>query len=449
MAEARVVRSNRELSADLYRVLAVVIVVIGHWLLAAVTYQGGRFGYDEVLAELPWTQWLTWLFQVVPVFFVVAGYANAASWTLRHAVRGLPRRDWLRHRIVGIVGPTTAYVAVMLIAVGTAGRLGLDGSQLSMPMWVVGLHLWFLPVYLAVVSLTPLAVAAHRRWGLRVPAAMAAAAGIVDVVTLAGHVPVLGMVNYALCWGAIYQLGIAWHGNAFGRHRPLLLTAAAAAVLAAVIWLRIYPVSMIGVTGQVVQNTSPPTIALLALAGVQTGLLLAAAPRVTGWLREQRWRHVLVIANENSMALYLWHMVPVVVVALTCYPTSLLPQPGLGTGAWWRWRLVWVLVLSLVTAAELILLWWGRAVFARPTPVVGVEISTRWSEPILLVGTAAIAYALWRFAGHGFAPDGRFPLTIVTIYLAGVVLVSVNPIGGRRGSVSEAKAVEGDCVNRG
>ena len=81
MADARVHPPTRELSADLYRVLAVVIVVIGHWLLAAVTYRGGRFGYDEVLAEMPWTQWLTWFFQVVPVFFLVAGYANAASWT--------------------------------------------------------------------------------------------------------------------------------------------------------------------------------------------------------------------------------------------------------------------------------------------------------------------------------------------------------------------------------
>src|SRR5664279_3382408 len=102
--------AQRELSADLYRVLAVVIVVIGHWLLAAVTYRDGRFGYDEVLAELPWTQWLTWFFQVVPVFFVVAGYANAASWTRWQVIDGGEFGPWLRHRMAGILGPTTAYV---------------------------------------------------------------------------------------------------------------------------------------------------------------------------------------------------------------------------------------------------------------------------------------------------------------------------------------------------
>ena len=192
------------------------------------------------------------------------------------------------------------------------------------------MHLWFVPVYLGVVSLTPVAVAAHRRWGLKVPATLAVTVALVDAVTLGGHVPVLGSVNYALCWGAIYQIGVAWFGGAFRGRRPIMIAVGAAVVLATVIWLRLYPVSMIGVTGQSIQNTSPPTVALLALAAVQAGLLLAAAPAVTAWLRRARWRHLLAIANENALALYLWHMVPVVAVALACYPTGLLPQPELG-----------------------------------------------------------------------------------------------------------------------
>jgi surface polysaccharide O-acyltransferase-like enzyme len=427
MADALVDPPHRELSADLYRVVAVLMVVTGHWLVAAVTYRSGRFGYDEVLAELPWTQWLTWLFQVVPVFFVVGGYANAASWTRRCGGDGLSQRDWLRHRVVGIVGPATAYVVVLLIAVATASQLGLDGSRLAMPMWVLALHLWFLPIYLGVVSLTPLAVAAHRRWGLKVPATLAVAVAAVDV----RHVPALGWVNYPLCWGAIYQLGVAWHGGALVRRRALVLAIGSAAVLTLAIWLDLYPVSMIGVTGQAIQNTSPPTIALLALAGVQAGLLLAVAPTVTAWLQRMRWRHVLTVANENALALYLWHMVPVVVVALTCYPSGWVPQPDLGTGLWWQWRLVWVAVLTVVTAMEMTLLWLARSVFARPIPVVAVSLPIKWSEPLMAVGAAAAAYSLWRFAAHGFAPDGHLPVAIAVIYLIGVVLVSLNPIGSR------------------
>jgi hypothetical protein len=62
MSDAQVSPESRELSAVLYRVGAAVVVVIGHWPLAAVTYRDGRFGYQEVLAEIPWTQWLTRFF---------------------------------------------------------------------------------------------------------------------------------------------------------------------------------------------------------------------------------------------------------------------------------------------------------------------------------------------------------------------------------------------------
>jgi fucose 4-O-acetylase-like acetyltransferase len=423
----------RELSADLYRVVAVVIVVIGHWLLAAVTYRGARFGYDEVLAEMPWTQWLTWFFQVVPVFFLVAGYANAASWTSRRDTGDGAPSDWLRHRVRGILGPTTAYMAVLLAVIAISGWIGMDGSQLAIPGWVVALHLWFLPVYLGVVSLTPVAVAAQRRWGLKVPAALAVAVAVVDAVTLGGHVAVLGAVNYALCWGAIYQVGVAWFSGAFRGRRPMILVVGAALVLATAIWLRLYPISMIGVTGQPIQNTSPPTVALLALAAVQAGLLLAAAPAMTAWLRRARWRHLLVIANQNALALYLWHMVPVVVVALTCYPTGLMPQPHLGSALWWLWRLAWLAVLALVTAAELMLLWFGRSLFARPTPSAEVGLPASWSEPLLVAGTAMAAFTLWRVAAHGFAPDGYLPVASALIYAVGVALVSLSPVGtGRR-----------------
>lgn len=421
---------TRELSADLYRVAAVVVVVVGHWLLAAVTFRDGRFGYDEVLADMPWTQWLTWIFQVVPVFFLVAGYANAASWT-RWRDGGGTRHDWLRHRIAGTLGPTTAYVAFLISAVVISALLGVHGSTLAVPMWVVALHLWFLPVYLGVVSLTPIAVAMQRRWGLKVPAGMAVAVAIVDVVTLGGHVAVLGAVNYVLCWGAIYQLGVAWFGGALRARRSILLAVGAAGVLATAIGSGLYPVSMIGVPGQTIENTSPPTVALLALAFFQAGVLLAAAPAVTAWLRRARWRRLLATANQNAMALYLWHMVPVVVVALACYPTGLAPQPVLGSGAWWLWRVAWVAALSVVTAAELALLWRGRSFFARPTPTVEISLAARWAGPLLLAGGAAAALALWRFAAEGFAPGGQLPVLYALIYAAGIAMASLSPIGTR------------------
>ena len=74
--------------------LAVVVVVIGHWLVSAVTFHDGQFGNDYPLALVPWTRWLTLVFQVVPVFFLVGGYASAASWTLWRDAGGRHWTDW-------------------------------------------------------------------------------------------------------------------------------------------------------------------------------------------------------------------------------------------------------------------------------------------------------------------------------------------------------------------
>ncbi|MCV7229590.1 acyltransferase family protein [Mycolicibacterium komossense] len=420
----------REPAADLYRVLAVVAVVLGHWLLAAVTFRDGRFGYDDVLVAMPWTQWLTWAFQVVPVFFVVGGYANAASWTHWRDSIGAAPQDWLRHRVTGILGPTTAYVATILTALAVAGWIGIDTTALAMPMWVLALHLWFIPVYLAAVSLTPVAVAAQQRWGLKVPAAMAVTVTLVDAISIGGHVAALGWVNYAVCWGAIYQLGVAWRRGQLRGHRPLLLAGSAGLVLATIIGAGLYPVAMIGVPGQPIQNTSPPTVALLAFAGVQAGLLLALAPAVSRVLRRGRWQRLVAVANINVLALYLWHMVPVVLVALAGYCGGLLPQPDLGSASWWWWRLAWVAILTAVTAAELGVLWAARSAFARPTPTLDVHLRPRWVMPLLVTGTALAAGALWRFAGHGFAPSGHVPFGSLLAYIAGIALLSIHPMSG-------------------
>ena len=106
---------NRDHAMDLYRVVALLLIVIGHWVAACLTFSDGGFWRENPLVDLPWTQWLTWMFQVVPVFFVVAGYASAVSWGHPRAEESL--QDWLRRRLARPVGPTAVYVVVMLVVV--------------------------------------------------------------------------------------------------------------------------------------------------------------------------------------------------------------------------------------------------------------------------------------------------------------------------------------------
>ncbi|ETB53164.1 hypothetical protein O981_12250, partial [Mycobacterium avium 10-5560] len=368
MQHANGARPTRNLAVDYYRVSGVVLIVLGHWLAGSVTYHDGQFGRQNPLVDMPWTQWLTWPFQAVPTFFLVAGYAGAVSWTHRHDEEGVPRRSWLQRRLARVLGPTAVYAVLVSAVVVALAACGVAGSVLEYAGWAVAMHLWFLAVYLVVVSLTPIALVAQRRWGLWVPAALAVTVAVLDAARIGAHLPHLSWVNYVLGWGTLYQLGIAWHEGSLAGRRPWLLAGVSAVLLAALIWLRVYPVSMIGVPGQTIDNTTPPTVALLAFGGAQTGIVMAAAPALNRALRAIRAERGLSIANNNIMALYLWHMIPVVIVAIVGYPAGLLPQPPEGSVQWWQARLEWVAVLSAVTAVEMVLLWWARRLFAAPLP---------------------------------------------------------------------------------
>jgi surface polysaccharide O-acyltransferase-like enzyme len=430
----------RNLAVDFYRVSGVVLIVLGHWLAGSVTYQDGSFGRQNPLVDIPWTQWLTWPFQAVPTFFLVAGYAGALSWTHRHETDGVSRQTWLRHRLARVLGPTAVYVALISVVVAVLDVNHMARATLEYAGWAVAMHLWFLAVYVIVVSLTPIAVAAHRRWGLLAPAAVAVGVVTVDAISIGGHVHYLGYLNYLLCWGAFYQLGIAWRGGLLVGRRAVLLAACSAAALALLIGLGTYPVSMIGVPGQTIDNTTPPTAALLAFGCAQGGLVIAVAPALNRVLRAGLVKRALAIGNNNVMALYLWHMIPVVIVALVAYPAGLLPQPPVGSGAWWLARLEWVVVLGMATAVELVLLWSLRRFFAAPLPMLGVPLNDRWGEAFMLTGAALTAAALHFFAYGGFAPDGRFPWLTVAVFAAGVLLVAFRPTKVSRRSVDPAPA---------
>jgi fucose 4-O-acetylase-like acetyltransferase len=428
----------RNLAVDFYRASGVILIVLGHWLAGVVTYHDGSFGRQNPLVDLPWTQWLTWLFQAVPTFFLVAGYASALSWNHRHETEGVSRQTWLRRRLTRVLGPTAVYVALVSIVVVALDVAHVAGSVLEYAGWAVAMHLWFLAVYLIVVSLTPIAIAAQRRWGLLAPAALAFGVVAVDVLAIGAHLHRLGWLNYLLCWGTFYQLGIAWRAGMLAGRRSALLAACSAIALALLIGLGPYRVSMIGVPGQTIDNTTPPNVALLAFGCAQAGLVMMLAPALNRVLRAGPVKRVVAAANNNVMALYLWHMIPAVIVAVVAYPAGLLPQPPEGTGAWWLVRLEWVVLLGLVTAVELALLWWQRRFFAAPLPTLRIPITDRWGEVSLLAGAALAAAGLHFYAYRGFAPEGHYPWVTAAVFAVGVLLAALHPTRVDRRSVDLA-----------
>ncbi|KIQ64632.1 hypothetical protein TR51_10375 [Kitasatospora griseola] len=88
---------ERNRYADLLRVGAIYTVVLGHWLLTDVTYRNGHVSGQDALHQVAWGRWLTLLFQVMPIVFLVGGYANTISWTTHHR-RGEDWTSWVRRR---------------------------------------------------------------------------------------------------------------------------------------------------------------------------------------------------------------------------------------------------------------------------------------------------------------------------------------------------------------
>ncbi len=408
---------TRNRYVDLLRVLAIGGVVYGHWLLVSVVYRDGTLSGADAVDYIAWGRWVTWAFQVMPVFFLVGGYVNSLSWEARRA-RGQNWTWWVRERAVRLLWPTAVYVLFALVAVSFARLAGVPGPELAEAAWLAALHLWFLPVYLLVIALTPVMFEAHTRWGLAVPLVMAACSGLVDLLMLGEHVRLLGYANYLLVWGSIHQWGFAWRDGRLTspRWRLWAMSGAGAALLAGFVTSRAFQVDMVG-SG----NTNPPSIALLAFAAAQTGLVIAAEPWFSRVLaRPERWRPVQRL-NSLVMNVYLWHFVPVLVVALAFYTTGVLPQPGIGSSEWFAFRLVWFALLTAVFVPFVTLVTWAEQPMRRLPAGQGRPGS--WSPALLVLGLLAAAVGLGRLAVDGFAPDGRWPTTALAGFVFGLAAI--------------------------
>ncbi|WP_460069476.1 acyltransferase family protein [Streptomyces sp. YKOK-I1] len=423
---------DRDRYVDFLRAWAITLVVAGHWLITGlVRHPDGEISAPELLATLPWTQWLTLGFQIMPLFFLAGGHAASGSWE-RARADGATAAGWVGGRAVRLLLPVAVYSGLVLLAVAVCSPLGVDPVTLALVGWAMAMQFWFLPVYLLLSGLTPALYALHRRWGPRVPVAMGVAAlGVGTLVaTVEGRyaeaVGAVGAVNYLLVWGVVYQLGFCWRDGLLGGGRmvPTAMAVGGAAGFALLVGPGPFPVSLILVTGQDLSNTNPPSAAMLAWSVAQTGVCLLIAPGVRRALERARvWRAVRGL-GAASMTLYLWHMAPVLVVAAAFYLTDLAPEPGYGSAAWWALRVPWMVVLGGVLAGVLRALRpverglrvWG----ARVRPDAGLRGVAAWR---MWAGTGVSGWALTYFAGHGFAYGGRFPLLAATGLALGVGLL--------------------------
>ncbi|HSO65177.1 MAG TPA: acyltransferase family protein, partial [Ornithinibacter sp.] len=246
---------SRNRVVDLLRAAAILVVVLGHWLIAAVTVREGDLVIGHLLELAPWTHPLTWVFQVMPVFFLVGGYANALSWRSARR-RGETYAGWLRARLRRLLTPVVPLLLVWLAAVSVAFAAGVPASTLRTASQVALVPTWFLAAYVVVCAVGPATLWLWERTGWWSVAGVLALGGLVDLVSLADDNLAVGFANYLVVWASVHQLGYAWlDGRLAGTGRRLGLAAVGLGGTAVLVWAGPYPVSMIGLDDAVVNNS--------------------------------------------------------------------------------------------------------------------------------------------------------------------------------------------------
>jgi len=414
---------TRNRVVDLVRVVSILVVVFGHWLMAAITFEDGEIVPGHLLELADWTHPLTWLFQVMPLFFFVGGYSNALSWRSARR-RGEPYGAWLRARLRRLALPVVPLLVVWTLGGWLGLRLGLDWEILQLASQVALVPTWFLAAYVVIVTIAPAALALWERYGWWSIIAGTALAALADWLSIGVGVVWVGFLNYVLVWGVVHQLGYAWvDGRLTGTARRALLALVGFGVTLALVWLGPYPVAMVGLDTAQVTNSYPPRVTLTFLGLFQAGLVLLAEPALHRWMsRRNAWATVVAVSSR-IMTLYLWHLTAMVVlIGLGLLADGFGFGPDPLSAAWWLTRPLWF--AALIVPTVLLMVVFGR--FERPES--DGRAAPPWWRPVLAV--LLICAGLGFLAAIGIADEDGLNGLVLSLPVIGVFAGGVARLSG-------------------
>lgn len=364
--------SSRDRVVDAARALCIVVVTLWHWTLS-VTHRtaDGSLVMPNPIHAVPGGWLATWVLQIMPVFFLVGGYANLVGWQ-RAQARGTTAGQFVRGRLRRLLWPTTVWALVWL-----AGELiasALPGTHRWMWEWFPGYltPLWFLGVYGLLIAMVPITASLNARYGAGVLVALALLITLGSVAHRGAGLAWSGWATAALVWLFCHQLGYTWRTWELGR-RPLAQRLAVAgaglAGLAGLTAVAGYPASMVATAGAE-SNIFPTNATIAVLAVFQLGLLLLITPAAERLLRRPAaWKPVVAV-NVGALTIFLWHMTAYLVV-LWAYEGLGGTLPAEPTAGWWSRRWLWLLAPSAVLAALAVLFTRVELAARRPRKEAG------------------------------------------------------------------------------
>lgn len=362
---------ERRPSVDVARVVALALVVVGHLAMAVIDRDpSGALRGTNVFELHPAWSWVT-VISPMPVFFVAAGFANAASDPFAAAGR-------LR-TLVGLAAAVIVSWSVVVVVsepfIGRGSVVG-DGARLATQ------PLWFIAAYAPLLTIS----AAVSRTMMSRP--LVVAVGCVALVAtsdlarfVAGAPSWVGWPGFLAAWAVPWTIGAWWRGlgttdPTTSRRREkrtgAILFAGGAVLAVLLVHHGGYSVSMLDVVDGARSNSTPPTLYTTAVAVAQGGVVLVVA----GTLDRigDRWRALWSRAGASSLGVYAWHLTSLALCSALV--AAGLPAPERFTASWWLSRPLWWGAILAVTMAFVVVT--GK-VITRPTRRIGLTRRGRGS----------------------------------------------------------------------
>ncbi|MCK2213965.1 acyltransferase [Actinomadura sp. ATCC 31491] len=297
---------ERDKYVDWLRALSLVVVVGWHWAFTILVW--GPSG-PEPTSPLGFTSglWiLTWLLQVLPLFFYVGGHVHLLSWG-RAQGRGVGLGAFVWRRIRALALPALVLSGVWAV-IGAAVTAVFRVDWMWRVVLLVLSPLWFLGVYLVLIALLPVALWLHRRYDVLALIWLGGAALVVDVLRFRYGVEQAGWLNMVIVWGLAHQAGFFYDRVVIlPRRYDVALLWTGLFALFGLVYSGIYPGSMVGVPGDKWSNMAPPTFVIVALLLFQIGVVEVLRPAMERVLERPRWQRVNAFINRYALPLFLFH----------------------------------------------------------------------------------------------------------------------------------------------
>ncbi len=407
-------RSDRNRAIDFYRAIAMVLVALGHWMATAVgTDENGDFFAGNALEYAPDLAWLSWLFQVMPLFFVVGGFSTAMSLDSHNRNANARPQDWVIGRLRRMLAPAMTLARAWLILL-VAGLAVGQTSLVVTGALAAAIPLWFLANYTIDTAIAPTVLPLYRRFPTGLPVVGVAAFLAVEAARFAA-VPLIPHINWVIGWLLFQVAGFAWRDGRLPTGYKLGVVASGLWVIAySAVAFGPWPAAMVHFPGLANSPTHPPTVALLLFGSAYSATAIAAAPAISAWLaRSTRVWIAIVGANSVAMSVYLWHFTAIIAATAIFMPLGLLPNAAVNSTTWWIQKLplmafAAVILAGIIAAVSNV---GRRALLAPKAPWKGSHRSLlgisavlsialkQWAHgtPEALVGSVVVLLGLWHW----------------------------------------------------